>query len=420
MTYTYLSLAALVLAIALGFIKGYNTGILCIGLAYIVGKMAGLTDAKIFSGFPSSLFLLIFGVMFLFGIAQDNGSLSLLVKKVLRLTGKQAWLLPIVLFLCTLTISGLGAGPYAILTIYTVTGVALAKELHVSPWVFILCGGRGTTIGSCSPISLLGLVTGGILGDLGYDKGLMQPVFLNILVSGVVMMLIFYFAFGGHKLRAPEELYREPLPKFNKEQKITLLALLIFVLVVCFCGYNPGFVGIIIAMVLVIIGVADEKKIVKSIPWSTLMMLSGVSLLVKVITETGGIELISNMLGAVVTPFTAAPFTALMAGVFSVFSVMSSVVVPTMTPILPALVEATGGGVSLVTLLTAMCFGGYATSISPLSSGGGMIMAAITGMDEKDGGQSPAKVFKTLIILAVIQMAVSTIFGFTPLFSIFQ
>ena len=50
------SLAALGLAIFLGFVKKMNTGLLCIALALLVGRLAGISDDEIIRGFNYSLF----------------------------------------------------------------------------------------------------------------------------------------------------------------------------------------------------------------------------------------------------------------------------------------------------------------------------------------------------------------------------
>ena len=61
------SLAALGLAIFLGFVKKMNTGLLCTALALLVGRLAGISDDEIIRGFNYSLFLMLLGVTYLFG-----------------------------------------------------------------------------------------------------------------------------------------------------------------------------------------------------------------------------------------------------------------------------------------------------------------------------------------------------------------
>ena len=93
-----LSLIFLFLAIVIGFTTRINTGIVAIGLALILGKISGITEAEIIKGFNYSLFITLTGVTFLFSIAQTNGTLDLLARKVIALCGKRSYIIPIAVF----------------------------------------------------------------------------------------------------------------------------------------------------------------------------------------------------------------------------------------------------------------------------------------------------------------------------------
>ncbi len=419
MTYAYLTIVALIVAIVLAFIKKTNIGLLAIAFAYIIGKAAGMKDSAIFKGFPYTLFLLIFGVMFLFAIAQENQAMSLLVKKILRRTGKQAWLIPIAQYVLFLAITGLGAGPYAVLALNALLSVSLAKELNKSPIFFLMIGGYGIGAGCCSPISLGGLVFGGLLPAINYEASVVAVAFKNVILCETIIFLITYIVFRGWKLKPAEEVNREVLPRFNKQQVITLIAILIFVVIVIF-GYNPGGVGLIMGMILVFMKVADEKAVIRAIPWGTIIMLCGVSLLINVMTATGGTEMITNLMASAVSARTVVPFMTFVGGIFSIFTVMSSVVIPTLTPMLPAIISSVGGDSTLIIqLVGAILFAGYATGVSPFSTGGGMYLAALASMDEETKGAANMNYFLTFLGLAAAFLVVSVIFAFLGLFGIF-
>ena len=76
-----LSLAVLIGVIALGFLKKWNVGILSFGAAMLMGMAAGMTQKQIVAGFNTSLFVILLGSMFLFSIAQLNGTMDLLAKR---------------------------------------------------------------------------------------------------------------------------------------------------------------------------------------------------------------------------------------------------------------------------------------------------------------------------------------------------
>ena len=71
-----LSPAVLIGVIALGFLKKWNVGILSFGAAMLMGMAAGMTQKQIVAGFNTSLFVILLGSMFLFSIAQLNGTMD--------------------------------------------------------------------------------------------------------------------------------------------------------------------------------------------------------------------------------------------------------------------------------------------------------------------------------------------------------
>ncbi|WP_158220206.1 hypothetical protein [Tissierella sp. P1] len=79
-----ISLLALVAAIALGVAFGKNIGIISLATAMILGFAGGVSSNDIIAGFSTNLFLNMTGMFFFFSIAQANGALELLSKKVFK------------------------------------------------------------------------------------------------------------------------------------------------------------------------------------------------------------------------------------------------------------------------------------------------------------------------------------------------
>ncbi|MEE3438026.1 MAG: hypothetical protein VZR05_07735, partial [Lachnospiraceae bacterium] len=78
-----ISLILLLIAIVIGFTRKANVGIVCIGFAMILTLLYPDTvKAKdVISGFSTSLFIQMAGVMYLFAIINANGTLELMAKK---------------------------------------------------------------------------------------------------------------------------------------------------------------------------------------------------------------------------------------------------------------------------------------------------------------------------------------------------
>lgn len=416
MNLAWVAIIALAASIIAGFVWNRNVGLVAIALSYVIGRYAGMTDGKIFGGFPSSLFLLIFGVMFLFTIVQQNNSLSLLIEKIIKVAGKQAWAIPIILYVVFLVTTSLGTGPYAVIALNIMLAMSLSKALNANPLFMLLCGHAGITAGCASPITIGGLVFSELLPTVGYEPALVNVAFKNIVLSWTIFFVILYIVFRGWQLKPSAELSAKELSKFDRNQTLSLLGIFVFICGIVFLKLNPGGIGLIVGLILVTLKVADEKAIVKGIPWATLLMISGVSLLINVMNFTGGTDMLANSLASAVGSKTVVPIVSVVAGIFSIISVMSSVVIPTLIPMLPSLVGAAGGGPELVlALVTAILFSGYATAISPFSSGGAMYMAALSS-DEQNKTYSMG----TFLALAGLMLVISALFSVIGLFTIFK
>ncbi|MEI7613840.1 MAG: C4-dicarboxylate ABC transporter, partial [Betaproteobacteria bacterium] len=71
-----MSIVALLIVVIISCIDDdLNVGFLAIGFAIIVaGVWGGTSGAKVMGYFPTSLFMILVGVTFMFGMAQTNGT----------------------------------------------------------------------------------------------------------------------------------------------------------------------------------------------------------------------------------------------------------------------------------------------------------------------------------------------------------
>src|SRR5215208_6603091 len=78
----WISVGALVLAVALSCTTTINVGILSLSLALLVGVyLGGMTADAVLTGFPTSLLVTLIGVTLLFSIADCNGTLARLTAR---------------------------------------------------------------------------------------------------------------------------------------------------------------------------------------------------------------------------------------------------------------------------------------------------------------------------------------------------
>jgi di/tricarboxylate transporter len=133
-----------------------------------------------------------------------------------------------------------------------------------------------------------------------------------------------------------------------------------------------AFVG---AVLLAIFGVADHKEAIKRMPWSVIMLVSGVTVLISLLEKTGGIELFTALIARFATRDSITGVVAFVTGLISVYSSTSGVVLPAFIPTIPGLVERLGGGDPLA-IGASMNIGGHLVDVSPLSTTGALCIAA--------------------------------------------
>lgn len=370
-----LSLVFLVVAIALGFAKGMNTGVVSMAFALIACIVCGLTDKQLRSGFPTNMFLILFGTMFLFNIAQKTGTMSLLSRKVIAAVGNASFLLPWAIYALTWVVSACGAGPAPSIAIVALPAISLALELGVSPFLFAIMCEIGGCCGAAFPLATAGIVAEGLIEDFGWPA--IQPAFtLNALIGHTIVALIVYIIFKGYKIRPTKKLDKSDIPAFSKQQWICLIGIVVFMVLAFVTGYNVGLCALIVGLILIALKVGPtDKEVIKDMSWNTILLICGVSILMNVVVLTGGI--------------------------MSWFSTTTSVVMPTLIPTIPGILEKLGGDVNVMQMLSSVVNTSFAAAVSPLSAGGGIVLATYVQLTScKEEEQS--KWFKNLFLVAIL------------------
>ncbi len=221
--------------------------------------------------------------------------------------------------------------------------------------------------------------------------------------------------YKGYKVDSDNPMKLADIPKFNKKQMITMIA--IAVMVVCCIGFklDTGLFAFLVAAFLILTGCADEKKAIKGIPWSTLMMICGVGTLVSVIDTIGGITMVSDFLSTFMTARTSAPILAATSGILSWVSSTTGVVMPTLYPIAAEVAEKFGTG-NYVELISAITATSFAAAISPLSTGGAIIMSSYSASKETTT-EEMNKMFQTLFLLSVLNVVINIVLAALGVFS---
>lgn len=415
MDLSVISLLVLAAVVAVGFIKKVNLGFLSLGVAFILGTLGGMSAKQIAAGFDSSMFVTLVGVTYLFGMASQNGTLDLFSKKIVALVGNNTVLIPILMFVLSAFISAIGPGHIAAGILMTTFAMYLAMEMKINPVITALFAKLGANAGCASPLSLTGILAKNLSEPLGYS-GFGLHLFLSTLLSGLVFTVIIYFAYGSYKVKADNPLKLSEIAKFNRNQLMTITAIIVMVVFCIGFKFDTGLFAFVAAAVLILLGAADEKAAIKGIPWGTLVFICGVGTLINVINKLGGIQLISDLLTSMMNAKTAVPILAATSGILSWVSSTTGVVMPALYPI-AAEVAATFQGVSYVELISALTATSFAAAISPLSTGGAIIMSSYSASRETTN-EELNKIFKQLFLLSVANFGVNIVMAALGVFNL--
>ena len=388
-----ISLPALVSILALVILVGIscvnedlNVGFLGIAFGIIVGGVfAGTPASKVMNAFPLSLFMILVGVTFLFGMAQTNGTMEKLTAYSIRACKGNTALVPIIIYILATFITTIGPGNIAGCALMAPVAMAIASKVKMPAFLMTLL-----VVGACngaafSPFAPTGIISNGIIAkcapELGipadYLNTLAWKIHFNSTIAQGFVNIGGFFVMGGLKwIREQkgaaldiDELAPKPEP-FNAAQTTMLT------------GYG------------------DSKAAVKVMPWSVIMMVCGVSVLIDVMDKAGGLNFLVEVMASVAGPTTICFWTAFVPAVISAYSSSSGVVMPMFLPMTPGLVELTGG--DPIAIISAIDVGSHLVDTSPLSTLGALCISA---GEEEDKGV----LFRKLLIWGLSMSIVSGI-----------
>ncbi len=138
-------------------------------------------------------------------------------------------------------------------------------------------------------------------------------------------------------------------------------------------------------------------------PWSVIVMMSGVTVLIALMEDTGGLDLFTAALARLATPDTITGVIAFVTGLISVYSSTSGVVLPAFLPTIPGLIERLGGGDPLA-IAASMNIGAHLVDLSPLSTTGALCIAAVAS------GENIRSVFNKLLVWGLSMTIVGGVF----------
>jgi di/tricarboxylate transporter len=381
----WISVAALALAVTLSCTTTINVGILSLTLALIVGVFLGdMSPGTVLQGFPIELLTTLVGVTLLFSIADCNGTLGRVTERAVRLCRGHAGALPIMFFVVGFALATIGAGATPASALLAPPAMAAAARTRVPPLLMAIMAGNGALAGTLSPFAPTGVVAHGVMARIGLGGVEWYTFAFNALAHALV-------GFGGFALLGGWKLFRrrpgetayeaEEARVMRSRHWLTAAGIAILVVSVVAFSLDVGMMALIIATALILLRTVDETDAIKRIPWGVILMVTGVTVLIALLRETQGLTLITNGIAALATPGTIDPIVAFGAGLISVYSSTSGVVLPAFLPMVPSL-AAQLGGIEPLNIAWSMNVSASLVDLSSLSTVGALFMAgAAPGTD---------------------------------------
>lgn len=408
MNMAVVSLIALAGAIIIGFLMKVNVGIISIGFAYLIGLVYGVPASKIMGGFSASMALTMIGVLYLFAIVNNNGTLEVLAKKITGLAGNRRGLLYIAMFIIGAILSGVGPGAIPTLAIVPVLAIPVALKAGINPILLSLIGQMGAQSFRMSPITPEAIVVSGLMTEQGLE-GSTVPAMWCLLVTELVMIAASFIFLKGWRFSTPlAEIATEEEQKFTGKQILSLLGLAAMILGVVVFDCNVGLISFVIGTILVILKCGDDRQAVKSVPWNTILLVLGVGVLMNIVKLAGGVDLLAGSIAAFCSERTASPLMCAAAGAMSFFASGLGVVFPTMIPTVGQIASGLNG-VNPAELMSAVVIGGTVTGFTPISTAGALILAGVSQFPGMEDQYPQNKMFMELFVVAFLCMFISVI-----------
>lgn len=398
-----ISLIAIVIAIAVGFWKSVNVGLIALFISLFLGYyIGGIPMDRIISFWPLKLFFTTFGVTLLFGITKINGTLEKLSNLVIYISKGKTIYIILIFYLLGLSLASIGPGNISAGALLLPIGLALAYQAKIPLALMSIIIINGTIAGGLSPIAPNGIVALTLakdygVGDLGFR------IYLTHVLSMTVFSIFFFFVLGGLKLKGTQIEIPKPEP-FTKNQWITLGSIVVLILWVILFGVNVGFAAIVLATLLLLLKTADQNQALLSVAWGAIIMICGTAVLISVVSELGGVSLLTTLLSSMMSRLTAVPIIALLSGVMSMFSSAVGVVMPTLIPTAVELSEKLNHVVTPAVITIVIAIGSHFVTVSPFSTMGALAVASSPAQIDR------RKLFRDLFVLAFVSLTFIAIF----------
>ena len=409
MSLSVVAFLVLVVAFAWGSVTAVNAGLIAIVAAYAVGVLlAGLTVAQVTAQFPANLFFVLLGATLLFSIVRVTGTIDLLAAWAERLAQGRRVRVPVLMFALTAVLATAGAFTPAAVAIVAPVALALGARFGISALAMGLVIVQGANAGAFSPVNPFGVVANDMLARAnapGDSLALYLYCFLfNAVVAAVAYVLVQWWASrsageaadvaagaeGGADPSAGEAVGLDAI------RALSLLGIASLLVLTLGFGLDVGVAALFASLVLIAIRPGIQKPALAGVPWSAILLVTGIVTYVGVLEEIGAIAELQASIATLGSSSVATLVTSYVVGFVSAFASTTG----TLGAITPVVVPlATDPLLTPLGVVTTIAIASSVVDVSPMSTSGALLMASAQPRDE-------ALFFRALLVYAIVMIGV--------------
>ncbi len=447
MSLSVLAFLVLIAAFAIGSLTSISAGLLALVAAFGVGTLvADLPLKDVIDQFPSGLFFILVGATLLFGIVRITGTIDLLAYWAERLAGGRRLLIPVLMFLLTALLASAGAFTPAAIAIVAPVALVLGSRFGISTLAMGLVVVQGANAGAFSPVNPFGVLANLMLDEAGAPSGDTLKLFLYCFLFNAALGVLAYAGVqaivnrrnrsGGSDVAtsSPDVVPggagtpAAPAPtgtggpsggvatavrtdtttgttaptavEVTPMRVLTLVGLVALLVLTTVFGLDVGVASLVIALALIVVKPAVQKPAVESMPWSAILLVTGIVTYVGVLEAMGALADLQSGIEGLGSSSLAALVISYVVGLISAFASTTGtlgVISPIVVPI------AADPLLTPIGVITAVGISSSVVDTSPMSTSGALLMASARPEDER-------MFFRALLLWAIGMIAVVPLF----------
>ncbi len=411
----YLTIAAAVISFVVGTVFNINIGILCVITGFIASIIAGGNGGELIASLSASNIIMLLGVMYMFTVANKNGTMEKICSILLKLAKGKKLLMPLAFAITGGIVCGVGAGGASTSALLASPSANMAKKTGLKPMLMTATTMHGIFAGQFTPVSSAAIPILAFLAGAGYGGLALKLMIWNIVIEFLAVVLS-YFVFGGKGMLkgGKGEIFdidvKDADTKFTTGNWVTIICIAILIYVILGTKFNVGLTALLLGTVMILVDRKNGLKdvaVIKAVPWQSLVMVIGAMTLLDMMADAGGTTLIVNGIQSLNIGLFGLLLLIAASGLISFYATS----VPVILALLPLGIELCNNmGLSAVIpgLVVAICIAGTIVDVSPMSNSGALFLAASSSLisDEAES----RKLFRTQFLYGFVQIALSAVF----------